>query len=75
MNESKGAVTPLRFECGESGVKPEEAVEVNYRAVAAGTRDRERRPRVVVIRLAVRHDHAQAIHRAAHEHHHQPFAA
>jgi hypothetical protein len=48
VHEGERAVAPLRLKHGQRGMESEETVEVDHRTVAARSRDRERRTRVVV---------------------------
>jgi hypothetical protein len=56
-------------------MEPEMPVEVEHGAIAAATRNRDRRTRVVVVRIAVWNDHVQAVDGATQEDYDQAFAA
>src|ERR1700730_6546945 len=57
VNERQCALMPQRHDRIEGRMEPEMAVEVEYGAIAAATRNRDRRTRVVVVRNAVLYDH------------------
>src|SRR4051794_7755727 len=56
-------------------MQSEEAVDVERAALGAGTRHRNRRPRPVVRRLAVRDDHVQTVDRTALKNRHERLVA
>ena len=56
-------------------MQSEEAVEIDRAVGAAGLRDRDVGPRAIVLGLAERHDHVEAVNRAALEHDDQKLAA
>ena len=64
-----------RLERREPRVHPEEAVEIERRfGRGSGPRDRDARPRRVVVALAEWHDHVEAVDGAALEDRHEDFA-
>ncbi len=67
VDDGERPVVPERLERRHRRVQAEEAVEVDRRAhrVAAGTWNRNRRTQAVVVGVAVRDDHVEAVHGAA----------
>ena len=76
VHDGEIARAKQRRERRQPRVEAEEAVEVDGRVAAAGRpRNRDRRPRLVVIGLAVRHDDAQAVDGSALEDGDEPLRA
>src|SRR5712692_8008875 len=75
VNERQCAVMPPRHHRIEGRMEPEMTVEVEHGAIAAATRNRNRRTRVIVVRIAVRNDHVQAVDGATQEDYDEAFAA
>jgi hypothetical protein len=67
LDDGELASIPERLERSEARVQPEEAVEIERRVAGRPGRasDRNRRTRAVILCVAVRDDHAQAVHCAA----------
>ena len=66
MDDCQLVPFPQRLERLQAWVEPEEAVEVDRCGLGRSrTRNRDARPRPVVLALAERHDDAQAVDRAA----------
>src|SRR5579862_5229644 len=75
MHERERALFPVRHHRRERRMKSEEAVEVEDAVLAAAIADRDRRARLVIVGLAMRHNDVEAIDRAAQEDHHDALFA
>lgn len=65
VNDRQIAAVPERLQWAEARIEAEESVEVECCSFTRfGTTDGDTRPRAVVLRLAVRHHHVQAVHGA-----------
>src|SRR5438270_269178 len=76
MDDCELLRVPEGLERSERRVQAEEAVEVDDGVLARLARlvNRDLRSKLVVISLAVRHDHVEAVHRAALEYRDQSLA-